>query len=71
MLVASQVGMTEQYLDRGQIGPVLQQVCGKTVPQCVGTHAFFEARVLSSISTDVPRPPCRSNDCALLWLTWK
>jgi hypothetical protein len=24
--------MAEQYLDRSQIGPVLQQVCGKTVP---------------------------------------
>jgi hypothetical protein len=28
--------MAEQYLDRGQIGPVLQQVCGKTVPAIPG-----------------------------------
>ena len=27
-----QVGIAEQNLDRGQIGAVLQQVCGKTVP---------------------------------------
>ena len=26
-----QVGMAQQYLDRGRIGPVLQQVRGKTV----------------------------------------
>ena len=49
-----QVGMSEQYLDRGQIGPVLQQVRSKTVSQHVGAHTLLNACVLGRIVADIP-----------------
>ena len=33
-----QVSMTQEFLDTPKIGTIVQKVCGKTVPQLVGTE---------------------------------
>ena len=66
-----QVGMAEQYLDRGQIGAIFQQVRGKTVPQHVGTHALLDARVLCRIVADIPDRLIGQVVPVLSWLTRK
>lgn len=63
--------MAEQYLDRGQIGPVLQQVCGKIVPPHVRAHALVDARVLGRIVADIPDGFVGQVIAVLLWLTRK
>ena len=66
-----EIGMAEQYLDRSQIGTVLQQVRGKTMPQHVGTHALFDTRVLCRIVADIPDRLIGQVIRVLSWLTWK
>lgn len=66
-----QVGMAEQYLDRSQIGAVLQQVRGKTMPQHMGAHALFDASVLGRIVAEIPDRLVGQVVPALSWLTWK
>ena len=66
-----QAGMAEQYLDRGQIGPVLQQVRGKTVSQHVGAHSLFDPRMLGRVVADIPDSFVGQVMPVLLWLTRK
>ena len=66
-----QVGVAEQYLDRCQIGAILQQVRGKTVPQHVRTHTPVNARVLSRIIADVPDRFVGQVVTVVSRLTWK
>ena len=66
-----QVGVAEQYLDRRQIGAILQQVRGKTVPQHVRTHTSVNARVPCRIIADVPDSFVGQVVSLVSWLTWK
>ena len=38
--------MTEQFLDRAQVGAGIEQVGGEAVPELVGGDAFFDAATL-------------------------
>ena len=49
-----QVFMTEQDLNRAEIGTGLIEMRSKTVAQRVGMHAFLDAGALGGVPTGVP-----------------
>lgn len=49
-----QIRMSHQDLDGRQIGTVLQQMSGETMPEHVGRDALFETRMTGSFRADVP-----------------
>jgi hypothetical protein len=49
-----QVGVSEQHLNGGQVGPVFQQVSGEAVPEHMGANALLQASMLCRLGTGVP-----------------
>ncbi len=66
-----QVGVSQQHLNRGQIGAVLQQVGGKAVTQHMGTDVLLEASVPRGFGAGVPDGFVGQVLALTAWFAWK